>query len=150
MVEQNLIEKLNTVLADTYVTLMLTQNVHWNIVGTGFHGIHKMTEAQYEEMFTAVDGIAERIRALGYPAPSGLDEYAKLTTIKTTDTTMLNTISACQHLIDANQQLSQSLRAAVDLAEADNDHATADLMISRVQQHDKYIWMLTATVTGAD
>ena len=77
-------------------------------------------------------------------------ETILLTTIKTTDTTMLSTISACQHMIDANQQLCQSLRAAVDLAEAGGDRATADFMISRIQQHDKYIWMLTSTVSGTD
>ena len=149
MNEKTRVEKLNVVLADTYAVFMLTQNIHWNIVGSNFYGVHKMTQVHYEEIADAIDIIAERIRALGHPAPSGFNVYTALTTVPSVDTTMLSNHAVCLHLIDAHQQVCQSLKKVITTADAENDSATSDLMIERLQAHEKYIWMLTATISGS-
>ena len=150
MTDTTLIEQLNIMLANTYTVLMQTQSVHWNVVGSNFYGIHKMTEAQYEEMFMAIDQIAERIRAKGHHAVSGMKAYSDLSLIKDLDDTMLNGDSMCQHLIDANKKLCEHLQATFALAEKEKDTATADFINDRILKHEEHIWMLSATISGVD
>src|SRR3982751_4177203 len=69
-------------LADTYTLYLKTHNFHWNVTGPMFQTLHLMFETQYNELALAVDQIAERIRALGYPAPGTYAEYSKLSSIK--------------------------------------------------------------------
>src|SRR5690606_9249317 len=71
---------LNHLLADTYTLYLMTHNFHWNVKGPMFNTLHLMFETQYNELALAVDTIAERIRALGYPAPGTYAEFAKITT----------------------------------------------------------------------
>jgi starvation-inducible DNA-binding protein len=77
-------EGLSRLLADTYTLYLKTHNFHWNVTGPMFQTLHLMFETQYNELALAVDLIAERIRALGYPAPGTYSEYAKLSSIKET------------------------------------------------------------------
>ena len=148
MTDKTLVEHLGVVLADTYVTMLQTQCVHWNIEGSDFFSIHNMTQKQYEEMFEAIDEIAERIRALGFPAPCGIKTYQALATVKEFEATMLSTKTACQHLLDSHQQLRLSLDKALTEAEKLQDVATADLITDRIIAHEKVIWMLNATASG--
>ena len=150
MTEKMLVEQLEITIADTYAVLMLTQCIHWNFTGTGFWGLHQMTEAQYTEMFTAIDTLAERIRALGFPAPCGLPDYTRLSTIKKHNIAMLNISATCQHLLDANQQLCGSIKKAIKLSQKIDDCVSEDMLIARLQVHEKVIWMFTATISGAD
>ena len=73
---------LSGLLADSYTLYLMTHNFHWNVKGPMFNSLHQMFMAQYTEQWTALDLIAERIRALGYPAPGTYSEFVKLATIK--------------------------------------------------------------------
>src|SRR5574340_1426769 len=74
-------EGLSRLLADSYTLYLTTHNFHWNVTGPMFNTLHLMFEGQYNELALAVDLIAERIRALGLPAPGSYREFAKLTSI---------------------------------------------------------------------
>ena len=78
-------EGLSKLLADTYTLYLKTHNFHWNVTGPMFNTLHLMFETQYTELALAVDSIAERIRALGYPAPGTYKEYARLSSIQEED-----------------------------------------------------------------
>src|SRR3954468_5990595 len=73
---------LSRVLADTYTLYLKTHNFHWNVTGPMFQTLHVLFETQYNELWQATDEIAERIRALGFPAPGTYSEFAKLATVK--------------------------------------------------------------------
>src|ERR671926_181858 len=75
-------EGLSRLLADTYTLYLKTHNFHWNVTGPMFQTLHVMFEQQYTELALAVDLIAERIRALGFPAPGTYAEFAKLGSIR--------------------------------------------------------------------
>src|SRR5512141_2752534 len=81
---QKIAEGLSRLLADTYTLYLKTHNFHWNVTGPMFQTLHLMFETQYTELALAVDLVAERIRALGYPAPGTYSEYAKLSSIPET------------------------------------------------------------------
>ncbi|QYK52864.1 MAG: DNA starvation/stationary phase protection protein [Fimbriimonadaceae bacterium] len=133
-------ESLSKVLADTYVLMLKTQNVHWHVVGASFVGIHKLSEEQYNELFMAVDEIAERIRALGATAPGSMAEYLKLARIKegvngSDDAAMVQT------LVDANQEMAKLLRKEIDTMDDLDDYGSEDMLIARLQVHEKVAWM---------
>jgi starvation-inducible DNA-binding protein len=133
-------------LADTYALYVKTQGFHWNVVGPLFYGLHKLTEAQYEELGAAIDVIAERIRALGHPAPASFSQFAKLTQIKDADGTQSGEIMI-NALITDHETLSRSFRELIEVADSVGDVATADLLTSRLHVHEKAVWMLRALVS---
>lgn len=136
---------LSHLLADTYTLYLKTHNFHWNVTGPQFNSLHLMFETQYTELALAVDLIAERIRALGEPAPGSYSAYAKLSSIQEAD----GVPSATEMVrILAEDQLAvvRTARAVFPLADAAHDEPTADLLTQRMQVHEKTAWMLRATL----
>lgn len=132
---------LRQVVADSYAVLGQTHICHWNVRGHNFFSLHTAFEAQYTELFMAVDEIAERIRALGALAPGGLGNLAKMAGIKEIEEDTAAD-AMVRHLIEANKRLVADLQKARDAAGAAKDAETEDLMIGRIQVHEKTIWML--------
>ncbi len=132
-------------LADTYTLYLKTHNFHWNVTGPQFNSLHLMFEAQYTELSLAVDLIAERIRALGEPAPGSYSAFAALATIEEAEG---NPAAAEMVRILAEDQLSvvRTARAVFPLADAAHDEPTADLLTQRMQVHEKTAWMLRANL----
>jgi starvation-inducible DNA-binding protein len=134
-------EALGRVLADSYQLFIKTQGVHWNVAGASFYGLHKLTQDQYEDLYAAIDVIAERIRALGAKAPASYTTYGALARIKDED----KPIDAGQMvamLTRDNGLLCETLREGVSLADAHEDVVTADLLTARLAQHEQNAWML--------
>lgn len=136
-----LVDALRLVVADTYAVIGQTHLCHWNVRGPAFFSLHGAFEVQYTELFTAVDEVAERIRAIGAFAPGGLANLASMSGIKeiAEDSTAEAMV---KHLVEANEKLLADLRAARDIAADSNDSESEDLMIARVQVHEKTIWMM--------
>ncbi len=130
-------------LADTYALYLKTQGFHWNVVGAHFYGLHKLTEAQYEELGDAVDVIAERIRALGFPAPASFRQFSALSQIPDSEGAKSGE-AMIEELIADHETVSRSFRELIETADAAGDAATADLLTSRLHQHEKAVWMLRA------
>lgn len=135
------IDALRQVVADCYALLGQTHICHWNVRGSSFFALHAAFEEQYTELFTAVDEIAERIRALGALAPGGLANLAKMAGIEEIEEDA-NAEAMVRHLTKVNRQLVSDLAKARDLAGEADDAETEDLMIARIQVHEKTIWML--------
>ncbi|MDQ8204275.1 DNA starvation/stationary phase protection protein [Pelagicoccus sp. SDUM812003] len=136
-----LTEALRLALADSYAVLAQTHLCHWNVRGPSFFALHAAFEEQYTELFPAVDEIAERIRALGELAPGGLGSLAKIAGIEEIeeDAPAEKMVS---HLRDINTRLVKDLAKARDAAAEADDSETEDMMIARIQVHEKTIWML--------
>jgi starvation-inducible DNA-binding protein len=137
-------DALSRLLADTYTLYLKTQNYHWNVEGPQFHALHTMFEEQYIELRTAVDRIAERIRALGHPAPGSYAEYAGLTKIAEAAPGIAGASDMVDALASGHEMLAGTARTAVGTAEEAGDVATADLATNRVEVHEKTAWMLRA------
>ncbi len=134
-------EGLARLLADNYTLYLKTHNFHWNVTGPMFQTLHLMFMEQYNELWLATDLIAERIRALGFPAPGTYAEFARLTSIK--DTEGVPKASAMiQLLVEGNEAVARTAREIFPIAEKANDQPTADLLTQRMQVHEKTAWML--------
>lgn len=136
---------LSRLLADTYTLYLKTHNYHWNVTGPQFNSLHLMFENQYTELATAVDDIAERIRALGAWAPGSYSDFARLSTVKEASGTptaeeMVADLAADQATV------VRTARAIFPHADGAGDEPTADLLTQRMQIHEKTAWMLRALI----
>jgi starvation-inducible DNA-binding protein len=136
---------LSRLLADTYTLYLKTHNFHWNVTGPQFNSLHLMFEGQYNELALAVDLIAERIRALGEPAPGSYSAFAKLSSISEAEG---NPPAETMVKILAEDQLAvvRTARAVFPMADEAHDEPTADLLTQRMQVHEKTAWMLRANL----
>lgn len=135
-------EHLKTALADAYALMAQTHLAHWNVEGPHFFQLHTAFQTQYEELFTAIDELAERLRALDVLAPGGLKTLAKLSKIDELAVEAMPAKDFVAHLIDAHELALTNLRALRDAAGGVNDLETQDLAIGRIQVHQKTLWML--------
>jgi starvation-inducible DNA-binding protein len=146
-IHPELAASLNQVLADSYALMALTHLAHWNVEGPGFFALHTAFQTQYEELFTAIDEIAERVRALGAYAVGGLGVLAQAARMKEFAAPLAQE-EYVRQLVTANEKLVADAVRARDLAGAANDQESQDLMVSRITLHQKTIWMLRSFLKG--
>ena len=132
---------LSVVLSDSYILYLKTHGFHWNVTGPMFQTLHTLFETQYNELALAVDEVAERIRALGEFAPGSFKQFTSLANVSEQDGVPEAKEMIAQLLAD-NEAVAASARKVIPVAEAANDQASADLMVQRVQAHEKTAWML--------
>lgn len=132
---------LSSLLADEYTLYLKTHNFHWNVTGPMFNTLHLMFEQHYTEAATAVDEVAERIRALGFPAPGTYAQYAKLSSIDETEG-VPEAMEMVRLLVKGHEACAKTARSVFPKAEAAGDEPTADLLTQRMQVHEKTAWML--------
>jgi starvation-inducible DNA-binding protein len=132
---------LSRVLADTYTLYLKTHNFHWNVTGPMFQTLHLMFETQYNELWLAVDLVAERIRTLGFPAPGTYRQFSELSAIKE-DPGIPKAEDMIRKLVDGHETVARTARQVFKLAEGASDQPTCDLLTQRMQIHEKTGWML--------
>lgn len=132
---------LSRVLADTYTLYLKSHNFHWNVTGPMFQTLHLMFEQHYNELALAVDELAERIRALGLPAPGTYRQFASLSAIKEDDGVPA-AADMIRLLVEGHETVARTAREVFKIAEGANDQPTCDLLTQRMQIHEKTAWML--------
>ena len=136
---------LSALLADSYTLYLMTHNFHWNVTGPMFNSLHLMFMTQYSEQWTALDSIAERIRALGHPAPGTYKEFTKLASIKEVEG-VPKANDMVRHLVESQEATARTARKLFPIVEAANDQPTADLLTQRLEIHEKTAWMLRSVL----
>jgi starvation-inducible DNA-binding protein len=132
---------LSVLLADSYTLYLMTHNFHWNVTGPQFNSLHVMFMGQYTEQWNALDIIAERIRALGFPAPGTYKEFVKLASIKEIEG-VPKANDMIRHLVVAQEATARTARKLFPVVDAANDQPSADVLTQRIDVHEKTAWML--------
>jgi starvation-inducible DNA-binding protein len=140
-------EGLGRVLADSTVLYAKTHGFHWNVTGPMFNTLHLMFMEQYTELWTALDAIAERIRALGHVAPFGGSTYSGLSSIPETEGVPAALAMVCE-LVEGHEAVARTIRGVFAVADEAGDQPTADLLTQRLQIHEKTAWMLRSLLEG--
>ncbi|WP_370527508.1 Dps family protein [Trichocoleus sp. FACHB-46] len=138
---KEIVDGLSRLLADTYTLYLKTHNFHWNVTGPMFQTLHLMFETQYTELALAVDLIAERIRALGFPAPGTYSDFARISSIDETPG-VPTADEMIRLLVEGQEAVVRTARSVFPATERVNDEPTADLLTQRMQIHEKTAWML--------
>ncbi len=128
-------------LADTYTLYLKTHNFHWNVTGPMFQTLHLMFETEYNELALAVDLIAERIRALGFPVSASYSSFGKLSSIREA-TDVPKAEEMIRQMVEGQEAVVRTARSLLATAEEANDQPTLDLLTQRMQVHEKTAWML--------
>ncbi|MCP5267618.1 MAG: DNA starvation/stationary phase protection protein [Zoogloeaceae bacterium] len=134
-------EGLSHLLADTYTLYLKTHNFHWNVTGPMFQTLHNLFMTQYTEMWNALDVVAERIRALGYPAPGSYKQFVELSSIPEEDG-VPKAKEMIRQLVAGQEAVARTARRVFVIVEKANDQPTADLLTQRMEVHEKNAWML--------
>ncbi|MFO1494107.1 MAG: Dps family protein [Lysobacterales bacterium] len=138
---EKIVKGLSALLADSYTLYLMTHNFHWNVTGPQFNSLHQMFMTQYTEQWAALDLIAERIRALGFPAPGTYKEFVKLASIDEVDG-VPKANDMIRHLVAAQEATARTARKLFPVVNAADDQPTADLLTQRLEVHEKTAWML--------
>ena len=138
---------LSALLADSYTLYLMTHNFHWNVTGPMFNTLHLMFMEQYTEQWNALDLIAERIRALGHPAPGTYKEFADLASIKE-PVGVPKATEMIRLLVAAQEGTARTARQLLPLVSKANDQPTSDLLTQRLQVHEKTAWMLRSVLAA--
>ena len=142
---ETMAKAVTAVLADTYALYFKTHVYHWNVTGPRFHDLHNLFEVQYNELWAATDVIAERIRALDVVAPRSYGEMQDAASIKSgSDAKDANDM--LKDLVKGHETVVATIRKALELADANGDEATADILTPRLTEHEKTAWMLRSTI----
>jgi starvation-inducible DNA-binding protein len=144
IIHMTTVNKLKVVLANSYTLYLKTHNYHWNVTGPSFKSLHDLFEVQYTELATAVDDIAERIRALDAYAPGSFSEFLKLTTLDEAKAG-ITAEEMLEDMIKSQTALIASLNDALSSAQDDEDEVTAGILGERLSVHEKARWMLKAS-----
>jgi starvation-inducible DNA-binding protein len=139
--EKEIAEGLVVLLANSYSLYLRTQNYHWNLTGSMFFSLHNLFEEQYTDLASAIDSIAERIRALGYKAPATFKEFIDVRTVTETDDGE-NQMAKVANLLKGHEELISAARKTCAVAEKANDQASADLITGRLAKHEMEAWKL--------
>lgn len=140
-------EGVANILADAYRLLVNTQGLHWNAEGPMFYSLHKLTEDHYRELFDSVDVLAERIRALGLPAPQSIRELSERSVIADLpDNAELE--GRIGRLVEDYEQAARRAAELIEIAESNKDVKTADMLTERIGVYEENAWMLRATIAS--
>ena len=139
---QAISEGLSRLLADTYTLYLTTHNFHWNVTGPMFNTLHLMFMTQYTELWNAIDPIAERIRALGYPAPGSYKQFGKLSSLDDAPEAPPKASDMIRILVSGHEGVAKTARELFPRVGDANDQPTADLLTQRLDIHEKTAWML--------
>jgi starvation-inducible DNA-binding protein len=140
-------EGVANVLADAYRLLVNTQGLHWNVEGPMFYSLHKLTEDHYRELFDSTDVLAERIRALGKPAPQSIRELSERSVLADLpDNAELE--GRIERLVEDYERAARRAAQLIELAESNKDVKTADMLTERIGIYEENAWMLRATIAS--
>ncbi len=138
-------QELKLVLADSYALFLKTQNYHWNVTGPNFKSLHELFELQYDDLFAAIDEIAERIRTLGDKAPGSFSKYAEITSIKEGDENK-PADQMVTELVEDQALIIKTLNKALKISQGNDDEVTIGMIIDRIAIHEKNAWMLRSSI----
>jgi starvation-inducible DNA-binding protein len=139
--------QLGDILADAFRLSFNLQGLHWNVEGPLFYSLHSLSEKQYSRDEASVDDIAERIRALGLPAPESMMELDRRTPIEDLPTGS-DLRKRVERVVSDYEKGAMRLQAVIRLAEECGDIRTADLLTEQLGIYEEFAWMMRATIAA--
>ena len=137
------IDSLSRVLGQTFGLYVQTHAYHWNVEGPEFRQLHVLFEEQYQNLWNALDPIAERIRAIGAYAPGSLSELVGLAGEE--PARVHSAAEMMDRLIAAHEALASALREAIVVAQKAGDEPSAGMLTDRLEWHEQQLWMMKAS-----
>lgn len=143
-----LADDMKVALAETFAFYLKAHNYHWNVEGPHFSEYHAFLNGLYDEVWLAVDAIAEHIRTLDTYVPGSFSRYKELSSIE--DETKIPNASTMMTRLEAdNKKLIATLTKAQKSAEEAGKVGIANFFQDRIDIHEKHGWMLRSFTKGS-
>lgn len=140
--QREVAEALNKLLADASILYTKTRKFHWNVKGINFGPLHSLFQSQYEDLESAVDDLAERVRQLGATPIGTLQEFKDKSSLKENPGKTGSADEMLSELLSDHESVIGALRVAVESATNKRDHGTANFLTDLMQKHEKTAWIL--------
>lgn len=140
----DVVQALKVLLADEYLLYTKTFKYHWNVRGKHFAAMHEFFQKQYEALQGFADGVAERIRMLGFMPPATFEEFSKLATLHEQPGHNPKDLGMIADLLKDHEQIIRNLRGYIDVTAQVNDMGSNNFLADLIEKHEKMAWMLRA------
>jgi starvation-inducible DNA-binding protein len=147
---QPVIAELNMLVADTFALYVKTKNFHWHMSGPHFRDYHVLLDEQADQIFAAIDPLAERVRKLGGKTLRSISHIAELSRIKDDDRDFVAPIEMLQELVADNKSVAANMRAAHKVCDDSDDVASASLLEVYIDETERRTWFLFEASRDAD
>ena len=137
---------LKIVLANTFVMYFKAHSYHWSVVGPNFGQYHEFFGKLYEEVYGAVDPIAEHIRAIDGLTPISIMDLYDAKTVMEDGSRVMMTEQMFSNLLDANNELILSLNKAFDLSNYAKNQGLCNFLADRLDVHAKHGWQIKSFI----
>ena len=142
---QDISAALNIALADMFALYMKTKNFHWHMSGPHFRDYHLLLDEQADQIFTATDAIAERVRKIGGMTLRSIGQIGRLQRVLDNDAEFVTPGDMLAELRDDNKQLAAGLRAVHGVCDEHGDVASASLLENWIDEAEQRTWFLFET-----
>ena len=129
-------------MSNTFVMYFQAHSYHWNVEGANFPQYHEFLGDLYDEVYGAVDPLAEEIRALDGYAPISIADALSASTIKEDTTRPTTTQQMFANLLSSNNEVIAALTKAANKASSINNQGLLNFLADRLDKHAKHGWML--------
>jgi starvation-inducible DNA-binding protein len=134
---------LNVLLADLFTLHLKTKNFHWHVSGPQFRDYHLMFDEYADQIFNALDIIAERVRKLGGSTIRSVEHVLRLARLRGNDTETVSPLEMLTELRRDNRKLAEFLRNAHLVCADYVDVASASVLEILIDEAEKRVWFLT-------
>ena len=135
---------LKTLLADSVTMYFVAHGYHWNVEGSDFSQYHALFAEIYEDVYSAIDPLAEDLRKLDEYAPFTLSKFIDLRTVESVEVAP-NPKAMAKALLKVNQGVLETISKAFVSANTANEQGIANFLAERDDMHKKWAWQLTAS-----
>lgn len=137
---------LNALLADEFALYVKTLNFHWNVVGHDFKPLHDFFRQQYEDVFSFVDDVAERVRTLGGDSLGSMNKFLAATRLKEAPDKLLTSQEMLQILLSDHEAVICTLREDIETSAKAGDMGTNNFLTDLMEKHEKIAWMIRSSI----
>lgn len=149
-VAKKICDAINEIVADSFLLYLKTKNFHWHMSGPHFRDYHVMLDEQSDQIFAAIDPLAERVRKLGHTTLRSIAHVGRLATLKDNDKPFVSPLEMLRELADDNKHVATAMRKAHEICDEGKDIATASLLEIYVDETERRTWFLFEASTAAD
>jgi starvation-inducible DNA-binding protein len=145
---QAITEALNPLVADLFALYVKTKNFHWHLAGSHFRDYHLLFDEQADQIFGAIDILAERVRRVGGTTIRSISHIAQLQTIEDDNNEFVPAGEMAKRLMQDNEHLAKTQREAHQVCERCRDVATASQLEVIIDESERRKWFLFEIVQG--
>lgn len=143
---QQVVEVLNSLVADAFALFVKTKNYHWHMTGPHYRDYHLLLDEQAAQIFATIDVLAERVRKLGKTTIHSISQISKLQNVQDDNEEFVEPKVMLRRVMEDNERMAERMRDAHKICDDSNDVATASILEVYIDETERRVWFLFETL----